>query len=47
MLILVIKPEESIRLDGPGRVKILAVDGKRIKCGVLAPKATRIELVKD
>ena len=47
MLVLIVKQEESIKLTGPGTVKVIGVDGSRVKCGVIAPRSTRVELVKD
>lgn len=37
MLILTRKPEQGIVIDGTIRVRILAVDGDRIKIGIEAP----------
>mgnify|MGYP003344217431 CR=1 FL=1 len=37
MLILTRKPEQGIVIDGTIRVRILAVDGDRVKIGIDAP----------
>ena len=37
MLILTRKPEQGIVIDGTIRVRILAVDGDRVKIGIEAP----------
>jgi carbon storage regulator len=38
MLVLTVKEGQAVRFDGDIRVKVISVDGSRIRIGIEAPK---------
>lgn len=45
MLVLIRRPitdQDSVDLDGPGKVVVLGVKGNRVRLGFIAPDSTRV-----
>lgn len=48
MLVLNRKKDQSVKLDGPGEVRIVSIRGNSVRLGIIAPNSTtalRDELV--